>query len=80
MLDLRVYNKKSEDPIVTRLGLVESGDGVVLTVVDNKGKSISGGLLLKITADGCLERFVSVAGKFGFTLDRKGRLHEEDAK
>jgi len=65
--------------VVIRLRLFPSmlnEEEVALCLVDEQGEKLAGGAILKITKDGCLERFVNVLQPLQQDPSRSGRITE----
>ncbi len=76
-MNLKVFEKKGvyEEPIY--LSLMEHENGISVVVCNEDGKAQEGGYLLLITSNGTLFRDPLVNKKWGFQLDKQGRIKLE---
>ena len=74
MTTFKVYKPKVESEQEVYFKLVERGKSVLLQVVDENGKFCVNGHILEITEDGELWIFSGVKEKFGFKLDKEGKI------
>ena len=74
-LTLKVFNVTEEPEVKpTRLRLVPILRGIAVEVVDNNGNRLSEGSLVEFRNDGTLYLNGLIGTKYGFKLDRLGRL------
>ncbi len=77
-MKLEVYEKSKKDSIV-RVGIEEERDGdILLSTVDEAGKNLTCGGILRINSDGSITRCNGVNTDFGFRLDSKGRVELDE--
>lgn len=67
-MKVQVYSEVITEKVV-RLALFNDSNGVVLQVVDNNGKEISCGRILRITADGQLRFYSRINPNMGLKLE-----------
>ena len=74
-MKLKIYDEKDEkkEPLFLKL-CKESGNRILLTIVDSNGARRSRGSILSIGSEGlCLKR--SINKDFGFSLDKNGAIN-----
>lgn len=75
MLKLKVHGVEDAKPeAVISLKLASDAEGVVVLAVDDKGKAIEGGNLLRITNDGMLVRIPHLSKKIGVKLNKLNQI------
>mgnify|MGYP000678138657 CR=1 FL=1 len=78
----QLTKEKAPDNPPVRLAFDTDCEGsILIEVVDEEGHHVSGGYLLKISPNGRISKCKAVSAKFGFDLDRNGRIKfsSEDA-
>lgn len=69
-----IWEDVPEELKVTGLRLVGAGPDKTLSVVDGRGKPVSGGELLRVRDNGVIVRVTRVDPDLGFQLDGEGRV------
>ena len=74
MTIFKVYKPKVETEQEVYFKLVERGKSVILQIVDKDGNFCVNGHVLEITEQGELWIYSGVKEKFGFKLDKEGKI------
>ncbi len=74
-MKLEIYNDTTPEPeTVVRLRLVKTCRDIMLVAVDEDGKRLDGGNILRIDAYGAIVRCRNISSSFGFDIDENGRV------
>lgn len=77
-MKFEIFNEEQSTSLSTYLKLEKRDFGVCLTVCNENGKSQEGSLLVKITQEGKIHRYFGISKFLGFSLDKEGRIREDE--
>jgi hypothetical protein len=74
VVSLVVFEPPEAKKAVTRLKLAQTPSGVAVVVVNEKGETLPGGLLMTFHCDGTASRSRGIRPGYGFIVDSRGRI------